>query len=43
MRRQNELKAEHKAPITKDCYIPGKLLDGTDVRYHQIQEQVNHI
>ena len=30
MRRQDELKAEHQAPITEDCYIPGKLLDGTD-------------
>ena len=32
MRRQDELKAEHKAPITGDCYIPGNLLDGTDCK-----------
>ena len=30
MRRQGKLKAEHKAHITKDSYIPRKLLDGTD-------------
>ena len=30
MRRQDELKAEHKAPITADLYIPRKLLSGTD-------------
>ena len=30
MRRQDKLKAEQKAPITEDCYIPGKLLDGID-------------
>ena len=32
MRRQDELKVEHKAPITEDCYIPGKLLDGNDCK-----------
>ena len=32
MRRQDELKAEHKALITKDCYIHGKLLDGADCK-----------
>ena len=30
MRTQDELKAEHKAPITEDVYVPSKLLDGTD-------------
>ena len=30
MKGQVELKAEHKAPITEDCYLPSKLLDGTD-------------
>ena len=30
MRRQDELRAEYKAPIAEDCNIPGKLLDGTD-------------
>ena len=29
VRRQDELKAEHKAPITEDCYIPGEMLDHT--------------
>ena len=29
MKRQDDLKAEHKAPITEDCYIFGKLFDGT--------------
>ena len=27
MRRQGELKAEHRVHIMEDCYIPGKLLD----------------
>ena len=27
MRRQDELKAEHKALITEHCSTPGKLLD----------------
>ena len=27
LRRQDVLKAEHQVPITKDCYIPNKLLD----------------
>ena len=30
MSRLAELKADHKAPITEDCYIPSRLLDGTD-------------
>ena len=30
MRRQDEWKAEHKPPITEDCYIQGKLLESTD-------------
>ena len=29
-RRQGELTAENKTPITKDCYIHGKLLDDKD-------------
>ena len=29
LRRQDDLKAEHKVPITEDCYIPDKLMDGT--------------
>ena len=32
MRKWDELKAEHKAPIREDCYIPGKLLACTDCR-----------
>ena len=32
MRRQDELKAECKAHMTEDCYIPGKLLGGTDCK-----------
>ena len=32
MRRQDELKAEHKAPTTEDCYILGKLLYSTDCK-----------
>ena len=32
MRRWDELKVEHKAPFAEDCYIPGKLLDGTDCK-----------
>ena len=32
MRRQNESKAEHKTPRTEDCYIPSKVLDGTDCK-----------
>ena len=32
MRRQDELKAEHEVSITEDCYIHGKLLDGTDCK-----------
>ena len=32
MRKQDELKAEHKTPITEICYIPGKLSDGTDCK-----------
>ena len=32
MRRQDKLKVTHKAPITEDCYIPSKLLDGTDCK-----------
>ena len=32
MRRQDELKAEHKAPITEDYCIPGKLLGGIDCK-----------
>ena len=32
MRRQDELKAEHKAPITGDCYLPGNLSDSTDCK-----------
>ena len=31
-RRQDALKAEHKAPITEDCYIPSKLFGGTDCK-----------
>ena len=27
MTRQKKLKADNKAPITEDCYIPRKLLD----------------
>ena len=30
MRRQDELKIEHKELITEDWYIPSKLLDGPD-------------
>ena len=29
MKRQDGLKAEHKASIMEDCTLPGKLLDGT--------------
>ena len=32
MRRQDELKAEQKASITEDCYIPDKLLHGADCK-----------
>ena len=32
MKRLDELKAEQKALMTEDCYIPSKLLDGTDCR-----------
>ena len=32
MKRQDELKAEHKTPITEDCYIPSKMLGGTDCK-----------
>ena len=32
MRRQDELKAGYKAPVTEDCYIPGKLCDGPDCK-----------
>ena len=32
IRGQDELKAEHKVPITKDYYIHGKPLDGTDCK-----------
>ena len=32
MRRHDNLKAEHKAPITEDCYMDGKLLDGMNCR-----------
>ena len=30
MKKQGDLKAEHRAPIIGSCYIPSKLLDGTD-------------
>ena len=30
MKRQDDLKAAHKIPVTNDCYIHGKLLDGSD-------------
>ena len=30
MRIQDELKSKHIAAIREDCYIQGKLLDGTD-------------
>ena len=30
MKRQDNLNAEHKVPVTKDCYMNGKLLDGTN-------------
>ena len=43
MERQDELKAKHKIPITEDCYIQGKLLDGNDVAYCLIWEQLNHL
>ena len=32
MKRQDELTAEQKAPITENCYIPGRLIDGTDYK-----------
>ena len=32
MTRQDELKAEHKGPITENCYIPNKLLGGTECK-----------
>ena len=32
MRRQDELKLEHKSPIKEDCYIYGKLLDSIDCK-----------
>ena len=32
MKRQDELKAEYKTPIMENCYIKGKLLDGTDCK-----------
>ena len=31
MIRQDDLKAEHKAPITEDCHLNSKLLDGTEI------------
>ena len=43
MRRQDELKAEHKASITEDCHIPGKWLDGTDCRILHDMEKVHHL
>ena len=32
VRRQDESKVEHKLPITEDCNIHGKLLDGTNYK-----------
>ena len=32
MGRQDELRAEHKTHSTEDCYMYGKLLDGTDCK-----------
>ena len=32
MKEQDELKTEHRISITNGCYIPGKLLDGTDFK-----------
>ena len=30
MNRQDDLEAKYKTPISEDCYINGKLLDGTN-------------
>ena len=32
MTNQDDLKAEHKTPITEDCYMPSKMLGGTDCK-----------
>ena len=34
IRRQDELKAKHKALIMENFYIQGKLLDGTAFKTH---------
>ena len=41
MRRQDELKAEHKTPITEDCSIHCKLLDGPGCKI--LLKQVSHL
>ena len=32
MRGQDELRVEHRPPITEDSYMPDKLLDGTNCK-----------
>ena len=43
MRRQDELKAKYKAPITEDCDMPRKLVNGLIVRCYLTQEQLSHL
>ena len=42
MIRQDGLKAEHKIPITNDCYIQCKLLGGTDCKVLLETGEVSH-
>ena len=42
MTRESKIKAEEKFPISKQGYMVGKLLDGTNVRFCYTWEQANH-
>ena len=47
MKRQGDLKVEYKLPIIEDCYMDGKLLDGTNLAFFaqicfKIQKYTGH-